>query len=652
MPTTRSSKYWQDRFTKLEESQMQKGMDYYASLDREYKLANARIEKEIQAWYARFAANNQITMSEARKWLTTKELEEFKWDVDTFIEYGRKNADQIDPLWMKQLENASAKFHITRLESLKIQTQHQVEVLFGNQVDGIDQLARNIYKEGYYHTAFEIQNGLNIGYDLGRLNERQIAGVIAKPWTSDNKTFKARCWNSKADLVNTVHTELTQTIIRGDAPDRAIKNIAHKFQVTKHQAGRLVMTESAFFASAAQKAAYTDLNVERFEVVATLDMRTSEICQSLDGQVIEMKDYAPGITAPPFHVYCRSCTAPYFDDNIGKRIARNTDGETYLVPSNLKYPDWFEAFVNGGSKSAFDEVDPISIVVSNEALENLKESIWGKHDKFLTPVHNDELRTFLDQMDEGQLTFYDKLSDRFDISQYYGGNGWYVPIKKRVEMSMDANSWERRMGIGDKYTGAFMTKFHEEFHQLDHILSTTDFAKDAAGDVLRWDWAFTSPNTVIGGKMAEAIQQDVLDVVNAAITWLNEVEGTKVKPLKNLNRIPSDAYRAFFKYLKDKYPGEKGAASIYMFTDAAGLSTKDRLAPHPNGFWGHNSKYNKERGLRGATSETWATFGGMKMMNNQEVEAGIMELMPNTMKVYDEAYQQVLEYAKDNDLNY
>jgi NAD+--asparagine ADP-ribosyltransferase len=43
--------------------------------------------------------------------------------------------------------------------------------------------------------------------------------------------------------------------------------------------------------------------VERFEIVATLDSHTSEICRELDGHVEEMKNYEVGVTAPPFHPF-------------------------------------------------------------------------------------------------------------------------------------------------------------------------------------------------------------------------------------------------------------------------------------------------------------------------------------------------------------
>ena len=87
------------------------------------------------------------------------------------------------------------------------------------------------------------------------------------------------------------------------------------------------------------------LGVEQYEIVATLDSHTSDICRSLDGKHFPMKDYQPGVTAPPFHVYCRSTTVPYFDEqfDIGERAARDEEtGKTYYIPDDVNYQEWKE----------------------------------------------------------------------------------------------------------------------------------------------------------------------------------------------------------------------------------------------------------------------------------------------------------------------
>ncbi|EGT4850166.1 TPA: phage head morphogenesis protein, partial [Clostridioides difficile] len=124
--------YWRKRFEQLEEAQNNKSVKYYLELEKQYKLAMNSIEKDILAWYNRFAKNEGISLLEAKKLLNTRELEEFKWSVEEYIRHGKENA--INQKWMKELENASARVHITRLEALKLQIQQQVEVLYGNEL--------------------------------------------------------------------------------------------------------------------------------------------------------------------------------------------------------------------------------------------------------------------------------------------------------------------------------------------------------------------------------------------------------------------------------------------------------------------------------------------------------------------------------------
>lgn len=165
----KNSEYWKGRFELLEQSQNQRGIQCYADIERQYRQAQKQIEGQLAAWYQRFADNNSITIQEARRMLTSRELEELKWDINEYIRYGEENA--INGTWMKQLENASARYHISRLEALKLQTQQSIETMFGNQLDSIDSTMRDIYKSGYYRTAFEIQKGVGVGWDFATLDD-------------------------------------------------------------------------------------------------------------------------------------------------------------------------------------------------------------------------------------------------------------------------------------------------------------------------------------------------------------------------------------------------------------------------------------------------------------------------------------------------
>ena len=347
------SDYWKERFARLEASGNRIGKNIFRQVEEMYAKAEKEITDKIELWYERLAKNNEISMTEARKLLSGRSLKEFRWSVEEYIEYGRKNA--IDSAWMKELENASARAHISRLEAVKADIQQSVEKLYGNQLDAIDAGVRKVYTDGYYRTAFEIQKGFGVGFEMAAIGEGALSKVINKPWAPDGMNFSDRIWRNKKKLLNELHGSLTRNILTGAAPDTAIRELAERMHVSRTVAGRLIMTESAFFQSAAQRDCFNDLDVEQYEIVATLDNRTSDICQRMDKRVFDTKDLRPGVTAPPFHVYCRSTTAPYFDDweEFGiqlSRAARDEDGKTYSV-GDMSYEEWKEVTGNKRNSS-------------------------------------------------------------------------------------------------------------------------------------------------------------------------------------------------------------------------------------------------------------------------------------------------------------
>ena len=370
----KNSEYWQQRFGQLENASHQEAMTVYSRIEESFYQAQKEIENKINSWYVRFANNNEITINEAKKLLNSNELKEFKWNVQEYIKYGHEN--ELNKHWMKELENASTKYHVSRLEALKIQTQQTMEKLFGNELDEVDNLTKNSYINNYFHTMFEYQKGFNVGFNVTNIDQNKLSKIVNKPWAVDEKNFSERIWGNKTKLINELHNELTKMCLTGKSPDESIKYLSKKFNTSKAQAGNLIMTENAYFSQLAQKDCFNALDVEKYEIVATLDSHTSEICKEQDGKVYNMKDYQPGLTAPPFHNYCRSTTVPHFDDDFddeGERAAKGEDGKTYYVSDKMKYEDWYNKYVQ-------DEVnlkntpknDKINIS-NNEIIKQLKD---------------------------------------------------------------------------------------------------------------------------------------------------------------------------------------------------------------------------------------------------------------------------------------
>jgi SPP1 gp7 family putative phage head morphogenesis protein len=424
----KNSDYWRRRAEILEAIKNQNAGNYTIAIERQFNLAQKTLDEQIEQWYERFAKNNEITLAEARQWLTSKDLAEFKWDVTEYIKYG-KDA-MIDPAFIKQLENASARFHVSKLEALKLKTQATIEQLYGQTAQKTTSLFGKIYEDNYYHTAFTLQQGFGIGWNIAALNPNQIENVLSKPWTLDNKTFSDRLWTQKQSLLTEVHTQLTQNLILGKAPDDAIKAIAKKFNTSKSNAGRLIMTESAYFANEAQRKAFETLDVEEFEVVGTLDGETCSICGMMDGKHYPMSQFEAGATAPPFHPWCRCVTAPYFADDEGERIARDDEtGKSYYIPSDMIYKDWKKAFVDGGDKSGLTPIDHNGVV---SWMKDVPPPTESNKKEYLTKKKLQEKISDIEQ----QLK---------DLETKYGGNisnGSINDMLKHVELTEQKNEFQ------------------------------------------------------------------------------------------------------------------------------------------------------------------------------------------------------------------
>lgn len=433
----KDGEYWKQRFKQMEEAQHDTSLKKAQEIQEQFDRSLAAIDGKINAWYQRLANNNGVSMQEARKMLDKVELKEFQWNVEDYIKYAEEN--EISGAWEKQLENASARVHISRLEALKIETQQEMEKLYGNCIDSIDKHIQSVYTNDFYHTAFEIQKGVGVGTNIQKLNADYTKKIISKPWSVDEKNFSDRLWESKTKLINNVHNSLSRMCITGEPPDRAIKEIAKEMNVSKAQASRVVMTESAAFANKARQDCMTDLGVKEFEVVETLDSHTCETCGDMDGKHYPMKDYQTGVTAPPFHPNCRGCTCPYFDDEftIGEeRAARGADGKTYYVPADTTYNEWKNAFVYG-NKSGFERTKGEKIQTSSGAVKSNLSNVHtvGKIDRNIYKCVTGDIITDEVIITDNQIQH---IKDRHP-NDYERFSGYFNQIVENPDYIIEAN---------------------------------------------------------------------------------------------------------------------------------------------------------------------------------------------------------------------
>lgn len=331
-----SVEYWEKRAIELEEILHKSAYGTSEAIEAVFQRCKKELEKVISLWYTRFAKNNTISLADAKRLLDADELEELQWAVQEYIRYAKDNA--LNGQWTKQLENASAKVHISRLESILLQTRHLIEATVAKEHDILKKAMEDWYTESYYRNWYNFEIGTGTTMDVPVIDKGKLDKILEKPWAADGKDFSSRIWSQRDKLVQELQQQMTRNCILGKNPKEAIDAISEKFDVTKKQAGNLVMTEEAAMSSRAQEDAYKYLGIRKYVFICTLDEKTCTVCGDMDGREFEMTDRKIGLNANPLHPRCRCTTAPA-GAKIHERAARNDDGNTVMV-ENMTYNEW------------------------------------------------------------------------------------------------------------------------------------------------------------------------------------------------------------------------------------------------------------------------------------------------------------------------
>lgn len=290
--------YWEKRVEYISNLQFDKSDSYILNLDEEYEKDLESIQREIELVYK-------------------------KYDIGS-MPYSAK---------------------IARLKILKAQIESKLYFLFEKQEKDLTNLLYEIYKDTYHRNIFELYKGLGIAVNFIKINDKAIEKTIKEPWYGLN--YSKRVWRDRKALTKELQTALMQSFIRGDSIDKTSKIIANKMNVGKGVARRLVNTESAYITSKATLQGYTNSGVvKRYQILATLDIKTSDRCRRMDSKDFSLEEWEVAVTAPPFHANCRTTTIPYFEDDIDvERIARDSNGNSYYVAGNMKYEEWYKEHV-------------------------------------------------------------------------------------------------------------------------------------------------------------------------------------------------------------------------------------------------------------------------------------------------------------------
>ncbi len=326
-----SKDYWAKREEEALKHYISDEAEFNKEIDRIYSNMLDACNKEINAFYGRYADKEGITLAEAKKRVKQLDIKEYERKAKRYVKEKDFSAKANEEM---RLYNATMK--INRLEMLKANIG--LEMITGH--NELEKFMSSILKG---RTIAELQRQAGI---LGKtvLNNAQLASVIPNA-SFHNAKFSDRIWLYQ-DLLKAELDKLLQSgLIQGKNPRVLARELKKKFNVSTYNAERLMKTELARVQTEAQKQSYILNGFEEYEFI--VNGGCCDICQGLSGKHFKVLKMMPGENAPPMHPHCRCSTAPYSD--------------------RKEYDEWLYFLEKGGTTEEYNKLKMLNIDKSKKS---------------------------------------------------------------------------------------------------------------------------------------------------------------------------------------------------------------------------------------------------------------------------------------------
>lgn len=343
MTNIKKIKYWEMREARNMYKDMQFAEDCAKELSVIYSKAAIYTAKQIEGIFNRFASKHHLTRDEAINLLSEADSRDFEKLLEAYK--NKTGAQKREAL--AELEAPAYKNRMKRLDDIDKSINRLINAVASKERDAIDKTMRKVYERSYHHAVYETARMSGLDLQTGPIDEGALETILKKKWSGQN--YSERVWNNTQKLADALKEELMIGALTGKTEKEMTDSINEQFLSGRNNARRLVRTESSYIHNEAHFQAYKDYGIEEYRFVATLDLRTSQICRERDGSVYRVNDKKIGVNAPPMHPWCRSTTIMNLDDETMhnlERFARDpVTGERMKVPADETYKEWYQRMV-------------------------------------------------------------------------------------------------------------------------------------------------------------------------------------------------------------------------------------------------------------------------------------------------------------------
>ena len=422
----KSKEYWEKRARENENKVYKKASDLKKELDVHYIQAKKEIQKSINDLIARYMFKTDLSYADAMKYLTSKEFKEFRMSLEEYeaeIERLSEINEELANKLRIELETLAMKSRITRLDSLKTQIDIELSKKISKDYNIVEKGISEVYRD-----FFKIQT---TDFGLTGVNtvlpKKTLKMLMQQPWSGAN--FSERIWGNSEALGKVLKQEIIQSFMQGVSVKDLSDRIEKRFENDRYNTERLVRTELNYAFNQTTKLSYEEAEIEEYEFLAEIDIRTSEICKKLNGEKFKVKDARAGVNYPPMHPHCRSTTVAVLDfDNFGKEKEVKQE-KIEIKDSEVK--GTLKKEVKDVVEKEFGKLNTDQVILRDERIEHIKEGhpevveIIKKHAKDIIESPNYILK---DAIREETILCVKKIEENSNIN---------VVIKLALEDSKD-----------------------------------------------------------------------------------------------------------------------------------------------------------------------------------------------------------------------
>ena len=347
------SDYWQRRKAQQMFEYMAGAEETADQIAKLYLKASRYLEYKMKDIFERFRTKHNLSETEARRLLNQI------YEPDKLAELKRRLAEKGEDkrAILTELESPAYRARIERLQQLNVQLDLVMRQVYEQEKIQHTAWYLELASEAYYHSIFEIQKQTGLAFSFALIDPKKIDRVINSKWMGAN--YSERIWKNTQALADTLKEELLVSIVTGRTERETAEIIANKFAVGASKARRLVRTESCYLVAQMDMESYKECGIEMYRFLATLDLKTSEMCRELDGRRFHVSEQEVGKNCPPMHSWCRSTTTgEVSDEELAELERRAIDPETgggIRVPANMDYRQWYQKYVAGKPKAEANE---------------------------------------------------------------------------------------------------------------------------------------------------------------------------------------------------------------------------------------------------------------------------------------------------------